>query len=85
MNAAVAELRVLEAQAEQRRKTLTARVELARKEEERTAANVRRGNAPLVDQASATLRLRQLESDLAEADLDLARVQRQLDQHHVGR
>jgi hypothetical protein len=84
INAATTELRVLEVEAGQRRKTLAPKVELARKESQNTAMKVRMGLASNVDQAEAALRLQQLETELAQADLDLARVRRQLDQHRAG-
>ncbi len=85
INAATTELRVLEVEAEQRRKTLAPKVDLARKESQNTAMKARMGLASNVDQAEAALRLQQLETELAQADLDLARVRRQLDQHRPSR
>ena len=81
--AATAELRVLEVEAQQRQKTLAPKVDLARKQLQSTALMVRSGTAPPVDQAEAALRLQQLETDMAQADLDLARIRRQLDQHQL--
>jgi hypothetical protein len=84
INAAAAELRVLEIEAGQRQKALAPKVEMARKELQNTTARVRMGLASSVDQAEAALRLQQVETELAQADLDLARVRRQLDQHKAG-
>jgi len=79
------ELRVLEAEAEHRRKTLAPKLELARKEIERVTARVQVGTAQRVDLTEATLRRLQLETELTKADLDLALVRRQIDQHRSGR
>jgi multidrug efflux pump subunit AcrA (membrane-fusion protein) len=78
-NAAVTELRTLEVEAEQRQKTLGPKVELAQKQAENAAANVRIGQASNLDKAEATLRAQELETELAKAELDLARVRQQLE------
>ena len=85
IDAATAELRVQEVEAGQRKKILAPKVELARKELENTSLLVRKALAPPVNQAEAALRLQQLETDLALANLDLLRVHAQLDQHGAGR
>jgi len=73
-----ADLRVLEGEAEQRRSTLAPKVDLARRQVDQTARRVKVGVAQSVDLAEATLRLQQLEADLAKADLDLAVIRRRL-------
>jgi DNA-binding XRE family transcriptional regulator len=85
IDAATAELRILEAEAEQHDKALAPKIELARKESQSTAAKVRIGAASTMDQAEAAMRLEELEMERAKADLDLARVRQQLDQHRKGR
>jgi outer membrane protein TolC len=72
------ELRALEIEAEQRRKTLAPKVELARKQSERARVKVQLGTGQSVELAEARLRLQQLETELAKADLDLALVLRRL-------
>jgi RNA polymerase sigma factor (sigma-70 family) len=79
------ELRVIEAETEQRTKILTPRLELARKEIDRVAGRVDVGTATRVELSVATLRRLQLEMDLTQADLDLTLVRRQIAQHRAGR
>lgn len=79
------ELRVLEAEAEQRQKTLVPKIDLARKQMEQVKAKVAVGNGQQVDVDEATLRLLQLQTELAKANLDLALVRRQIAQHRAGR
>jgi len=74
------ELRAQESDGEQRRKMAGAQIELARKEVENMTARFNVGTAPAVDLAKAKLRLQELETDLAKAELDLALVRKQLDQ-----
>ena len=71
IDAAGAELRVLEADAEQREKALAPKIELARKESQNTDARVRTGAASTMDQAEAAMRLEELEMERAKANLDL--------------
>jgi len=78
------ELRVLEAEAEQRRKTLEPRLEMARKEVDRVARKVQVGVAQQIELNKAQLQLLQLQMELTKADLDLALVRRQIEQHRVG-
>jgi hypothetical protein len=85
IDAATAELRTLEAEAEQRERALAPKIELARKESQSTDAKVRIGAASSMDQAEAAMRLEELEMERAKANLDLARVRQQLDQRHKGR
>jgi len=85
IDAATAELRILEAEAELNERALAPKIELARKESESTAAKVRIGAASTMDQAEAAMRLEELEMERAKANLDLARVRQQLDQRRKGR
>ena len=84
-NAAEAELRVLEAEAEQREKALSPKIDFARKLSQDTAAQARVGAASIMDQAEAAMRLEELEMERAKANLDLARVRHQLDLRRKGR
>jgi DNA-binding XRE family transcriptional regulator len=85
IDAATAELRILEAEAELNERALAPKIELARKESQSTAAKVRIGAASTMDQAEAAMRLEELEMERAKANLDLARVRQQLDQRRKGR
>jgi hypothetical protein len=85
IDAATAELRVLEVEAEQREKALAPKIALARKESQSTDTKVRIGAASTMDQAEAAMRLEELEMERAKANLDLARVRQQLDQRRKGR
>lgn len=85
IDAATAELRVLEAEAEHREMALAPKIELARKESQSTDTRVRIGAASPMDQAEAAMRLEELEMERARANLDLARVRQQLDQRRKGR
>jgi outer membrane protein TolC len=80
-----AELRALEAEANQRKKTLEPKVELARKTVDQVTAKVQAGTAQRVELTEATLRRLELETELAKADLDLTLVRRQIEQQRVGR
>jgi hypothetical protein len=79
------ELRVLEAEAELRTKTIAPRLALAQKELQRIQGRVDVGQATRVELSEATLRLLQLQTDRTKADLDLLLVQRQIQQHKSGR
>jgi outer membrane protein TolC len=85
VDAVEAELRVLEAEAEQRTTSLRPKIDLARKEIQRITGRVDVGTATNVQLSEATLRRLQLETDLAKADLDLTLVRRQIAQHRSGR
>jgi outer membrane protein TolC len=85
VDAVEAELRVLEAEAEQRTKSLTPRLVLARKEVDRLTGRVDIGAATRVEVSVATLKRLQLETDLAKADLDLSLVRQRIAQHRSGR
>jgi outer membrane protein TolC len=79
------ELRVLESDANQRQKMLSPKVALARKQLDRAKVNVQLGTAQRVDFAEASLRLQELEAEIAKADLDLALIRRRLAQHRGER
>jgi len=85
IDAATAELRVLETEAEQRARALAPKIELARKESQNADARVRIGAASTMDQAEAAMRLEELEMERAKINLDLARVRQQLHQRPKGR
>jgi hypothetical protein len=80
IDAVAADLRVLEAEAALRRKSLGSQVELARKELERAAKKFELGTGQKVQQAEAALRMQLLEAELAKTELDLALVRRQIEQ-----
>jgi len=72
-------LRAQESEGEQRRQLAVAQIDLAQKEMENATVRVNVGTAPAIDLAKAKLRLQELQTDLAKAELDLALVRRQLD------
>ena len=80
-----AELRVLEAEAEQRCRTLTPKVVLAREELEGAKRRVQAGLVQPVYVAEAALRLQKLETEVAKAELDLALARRELERRRIGR
>jgi hypothetical protein len=61
------------------------RVELARKQLERVNSELQLGTAQRVDSAEATLRLQELETEMAKAELDLALARRELQQRRSSR
>ena len=73
-----ADLRALEGEAEQRRSALLPKVEVARRQVAVTATRVRTGRAQNIDLVEASLRVQQLEADLAKADFDLAVIRQRL-------
>jgi outer membrane protein TolC len=79
------DLRVLEAEAEQRRQTLPPKLDLARKEVDRIGRKVQIGVAGQIELSKAQLQLLQLQMELTKADLELAMVRRQIEQHRVGK
>lgn len=83
MDAALADLRVLEGEAEQRRTTLAPKLDLARKQLKNITTKVEIGVATRVELAEAQLRLKELELDLSKADVDLAVIRRQIEQHRI--
>ncbi|HEX5071494.1 MAG TPA: TolC family protein [Vicinamibacterales bacterium] len=80
MDAGLADLRVLEVDAEQRVETLTARIDLSRKELEGIKVRVSVGQAHSLDMAEAEVRLQQTEFELSKAQYDLALIKRQIEQ-----
>jgi hypothetical protein len=85
MDAAMADLRVLEAEAEQRRETLAPRIQLARQAAKDVATRVDIGTAQRVELLEVQLRLAELSAEMARADMDLAVIRRQIDQRRAGR
>lgn len=85
VDAALTELRVLEVEAERVRKTLTPKVELARKEVEQTEEKVAIGLAQRVELAEAILKRSELEMSLNKTELDLALIRAQIQKHRSGR
>jgi outer membrane protein TolC len=85
MDASLADLRVLEAETEQRRETLAPRMELARKAEKDVAMRVNTGTAQRVELLEVQLRLAELSAEMARADMELAMIKRQIDQRRAGR
>jgi len=79
------ELRVLKAEAEQLKKTLAPKLQMAGKESARIAARVEVGTAERVELAQAKLRQLELETSLSKADLDLVLIRRRIDQHRTGK
>jgi hypothetical protein len=79
------ELRVLEAEADQLKKTLTPKVVLARKDVTHIEELVAIGMAQRVELAEAILRRMELETALSKAELDLAVIQNQIQQHRAGK
>ncbi len=76
----LADLRVLEVDADQRVVVLTARVDAIRKELERVKMRVSTGQSPQLDMAEAQVRLQQAEFELSKAQYDLALIRRQIEQ-----
>jgi hypothetical protein len=78
MTAAVADLRGLEAETEQRRSALAQRIELSRRQIADLRANVEVGTADPFRVAEAELRLQELQLELTKADYDLLLIRKQL-------
>jgi hypothetical protein len=85
IDAALAGLRVLESDAEQRRQALVPRIALARKTVQDLTIRVDVGTAQRVELAEAQLRFRELELESSKVDVDLAVIQRQIAQRRTGR
>ncbi|HEY7475296.1 MAG TPA: hypothetical protein VH679_09825 [Vicinamibacterales bacterium] len=85
MDAVMADLRVLEVDAQLQRRTVEPRIDLARAVLKDLQARVQLGTVPTVELAAAELRLRQLELESLKASLDLALIQRQILQRRSGR
>jgi len=78
IDAAQAELRVLEAEAAQRQMALTPQVEMAKRAVNRVAAMVQKGLADNLELTKANLTLLGLQQQLIKADLDLALIRKRL-------
>ena len=80
LGAAEADLRIQETDAETRQTALRLKITLAAEEAKDAQKKFTVGLAQQTDVAEASLRLRELEADLAKAELDLARVRAQIAQ-----
>jgi outer membrane protein TolC len=80
IDAALADLRVLEAEADQRVRILTGKVDLSRKETARITARVQVGAAQQLDAAEASLRVLAVEYELSKANYDLMLIRKQIAQ-----
>jgi len=80
LGAAEADLRIQEADAETRQTALRLKITLAAVEAKDTQKKFGVGLAQQTDVAESSLRLRELEAELAKADLDLARIRAQITQ-----
>jgi outer membrane protein TolC len=80
MEAAVADLRVLEIEAEQRRQTLDPRIDLARQTVKDLETKVQAGTADRVELMRSQLQLLEIELEIARVNVDLANIQRQIAQ-----
>jgi len=80
LGAAEADLRIQETDAETRQTALRLKIMVAAEEAKSTQLRFNVGLAQQTDVAEASLRLRELEADLAKSELDLARVRAQIAQ-----
>jgi outer membrane protein TolC len=80
IDAAMADLRVLEAEAVQRRQTLEPRLDLARQVVKDVSGKFETGSADRVELMQSQLRLLEIELDMAKVNVDLANIQRQIAQ-----
>jgi outer membrane protein TolC len=78
MTAAVADLRVLEAETEQRRVALAHRIDVSRRQLQDVRRRLEIGTSSRLDLAEAELRLQELQLALTKADYDLALIRKQL-------
>jgi outer membrane protein TolC len=78
MSAAVADLRVLEVETEQRRTSLARRIDFSRRQMQDIRLRVEIGTAAPLDVAGAEVRLQELQLALTKADYELALIRRQL-------
>jgi len=83
VDAVETELRVIEAEAEQRTKALRPKIEMIQKEIDRIKGRLDVGQATSVQLSEATLRRMTLELELTKADLDLTLVRNQITQHRA--
>jgi hypothetical protein len=78
IDASMAELRVAECEAEQRRETAMSRVELAKRQLMDVQASFTKGLASSIDVTQAQLRVKEAELDLMKATVDLTIVREQI-------
>lgn len=81
ISAVEADLRGLEAEAEQRIKALGPKLELARQDVARLERRVEVGLSASVDVAEANLHRLELETELSRAELDLALIRKRIQEH----
>jgi len=79
-DAAFADLHILEVEGDQRRQSLSTRVDFARRIVQDLKTRVEIGTAAHVELATADVRLQELQLDLAKVDADLAAIRRQIAQ-----
>ncbi len=80
IDAGLADLRVLEAEADQRVKILTGKVELSKREAGRLLARVQTGGAQQLEAAEASIRQLAIEYELSKATYDLTLIRKQIAQ-----
>jgi hypothetical protein len=80
IDAGLADLRVLEVDADQRVAILTGQIDAGRKEVDRVKGRVAVGQSPALELAEAEMRLHQLEFELSKTQYDLALIRRQISQ-----
>lgn len=80
LDAALADLRVLEVEAEQRRQTLQSRIDLTRRTVNDLEAKFQTGSADRVEVMRSQLQLLEIELEIAKVNVDLANIQRQIAQ-----
>jgi outer membrane protein TolC len=78
LDADLANLRVLQSEAEQRRATLAPKADRARKELQDVQSRFKIGLASVTEVAEAQVRLLKIQADLAQADADRARIQQRI-------
>ena len=79
-DATLAQLQVLESDAVRKKKMIGPKLDLARNQLERAKTHTQLGTAQRVNLAEATLRVQELETEAAQADLDLLLIRRQIEQ-----
>ena len=85
IDASLADLFVLEAEAVQRRQTIAPRLELAQKVVSDVQQKVEIGLAAMLDVSQAQLKLKELELEMSKVDVDLALVRRRIEQQRAGK
>jgi outer membrane protein TolC len=85
IDAALADLYVLEAEATQRLQTVRPRLDLAQKVFVDLKTKVDTGTATMLDLSQAQLRLKELELEITKAEVDLGVIHRQIDQRRSGK